>query len=91
MIRLACIVLLLAGCTPATVLREPYEVEKRVEVIKPIDPFYTEPLPMPALPRGSILVRDLVEHIEAWKAFGKTANEHRSKVAELSQGASDAL
>lgn len=31
-------------------------------------------------------VRDLVEAIKAWQAFGKTANEHREKVGELSRG-----
>ena len=79
------LILLLAGCKPE-IVREPYPVEVVREVVRPIPAEYTDPLPEPALSSDSLTVRDLVEAIKAWQAFGKTANEHREKVGELSRG-----
>lgn len=77
--------LLLTGCTKPSIVREPYPVEVVREVAKPIPALYTDTLSPPVLPE-SLTVRDLVEHIKAWQAFGQTANEHRGKVRELGGG-----
>ena len=75
---------ILAGCQAHTV-REPYPVEVVREVVKPIPDAYTSELIPPDLPEHPTVL-NLVEHIKAWQAFGKTANEHRAKVKELSRG-----
>lgn len=79
------LVLLLAGCKPE-IVREPYPVEVVREVVIPIPTEFTDPLPVPELPQGPLAVLSLVEHIKAWQAFGKVANDHRARVAELSKG-----
>lgn len=75
------LVLALAGCSPA-VVKEPYKVTEVREVYRPIPDEYTRELPTPELP-DTITVLDLVTHIKAWQAWGKTANEHRSAVKKL--------
>lgn len=72
---------LLAGCTPS-IVKEPYKVTEVREVYRPIPDDYTRELPTPELP-DTITVLDLVTHIKAWQAWGKTANEHRSAIKRL--------
>ena len=79
------LILQVTGCKQQTV-REPYPVEIVREVVKPIPREFTTPLTYPTLPEGTITVLTLVEHVKAWQAWGKTANDHRARVAELSKG-----
>ena len=76
--------LALTGCKPNMVLK-PYPVEIVREVVKPIPREFTNELPPPTLPEGTITVLTLVEHVKAWQAWGKTANDHRKRVGELSK------
>lgn len=78
-------VALLCGCQP-NMVREPYPVEVVREVVKPIPSVLTDELPTPSLPEGPLTVLALVEHVKAWQAWAKVANDHRQRVAELSKG-----
>lgn len=78
-------VALLCGCQP-NMVREPYPVEVVREVVKPIPTEFTDPLAVPELPAGPLTVLTLVEHVKAWQAWAKVANDHRQRVAELSKG-----
>ena len=75
----------LVACAPK-IVKEPYPVEVVREVVVPIPREYTRELATPELADCPCTGRDLADLIEAWKAWGKTANEHRAKVRDLSKG-----
>ena len=74
-----------AGCTTKpSIIKEPYKVTEVREVYRPIPDEYTRKLAVPEL-QDRPTVRDLVIHIKAWQAWGKTANEHRAAVKKLTK------
>jgi hypothetical protein len=76
----------LVACTPK-VIKEPYPVREVREVYRPIPDEYTREMETPTLPNGPITCQVLAVGWNEWKAFGKTANEHRSKVGALTKDA----
>jgi hypothetical protein len=78
---------LVTGCAPKPqIVKEPYPVEVVREVYREIPAEYTDQLQTPQLPEGEVTCQDLSIGWGEWQAWGKTVNEHRAKVNQLSAG-----